>query len=136
MVVSGDEVIDAGRRGGLGRHINHSCEPNCAAEKWKVEGETCVGIFALRDIPAGTELSFDYKVELVGMEAQACHCGAEACRGLIGAKPADSGDEVIPDGLDYGTDEDEEREMEPPPPPPSPPRTRTGPRPRATGLGY
>jgi hypothetical protein len=31
-------------------------------QKWNVLGETRVGIFANRDIAAGTELTFDYKV--------------------------------------------------------------------------
>lgn len=71
MVLSGGEVIDATRMGGYARFINHSCEPNCGVEKWEVGGEERCGIFALRDIHDGEELTFDYKFQsfskLVGL---------------------------------------------------------------------
>ncbi|GLD93194.1 hypothetical protein PINS_up001786 [Pythium insidiosum] len=86
MVLSGGEVIDATRMGGLARFINHSCEPNCGVEKWEVDGEERCGIFALRDILPGEELSFDYKFESFSrLEITQCLCGSLNCRGLIGA---------------------------------------------------
>lgn len=30
------QAIDATEKGGKARFINHSCDPNCVAEKWKV----------------------------------------------------------------------------------------------------
>jgi SET domain-containing protein len=63
MVLSGGEVIDATRMGGRARFINHSCDPNCGVEKWDVNGEERCAIFALRDIFAGEELTFDYKFQ-------------------------------------------------------------------------
>ncbi|CAA3017716.1 histone-lysine N-methyltransferase ASHH2-like isoform X2 [Olea europaea subsp. europaea] len=54
------ENIDACVKGNLGRFINHSCNPNCPTEKWMVNGEVCVGLFALRDIKKGEEVTFDY----------------------------------------------------------------------------
>ncbi|KAK3016038.1 hypothetical protein RJ639_005298 [Escallonia herrerae] len=50
MTLNGSEVIDACAKGNLGRFINHSCEPNCRTEKWMVNGEVCIGLFAMRDI--------------------------------------------------------------------------------------
>jgi SET domain-containing protein len=50
MTLNGNEVIDAGAKGNLGRFINHSCEPNCRTEKWMVNGEICVGIFSMQDL--------------------------------------------------------------------------------------
>jgi histone-lysine N-methyltransferase SETD2 len=50
----------------LGRFINHSCEPNCETQKWVVRRELAIGLFALQDIPAGTELTFDYNFERYG----------------------------------------------------------------------
>lgn len=53
-------------QGALGRFINHSCEPNCETQKWLVQGELAIGLFAQRDIKAGEELTFDYNFERYG----------------------------------------------------------------------
>ncbi|KAH7424119.1 hypothetical protein KP509_12G090900 [Ceratopteris richardii] len=50
MTLSGSEIIDACYKGNLGRFINHSCDPNCRTEKWMVNGEVCIGLFAIRDL--------------------------------------------------------------------------------------
>jgi hypothetical protein len=33
--------------------MNHSCQPNCETQKWTVNGDVRVGLFALHDIPGG-----------------------------------------------------------------------------------
>lgn len=33
--------------------MNHCCQPNCETQKWTVNGDTRVGLFALVDVPAG-----------------------------------------------------------------------------------
>lgn len=43
--------IDSSKQGNESRFINHSCEPNCEAERWIVKGLTRIGIFAKIDIP-------------------------------------------------------------------------------------
>ena len=43
-------VIDATKKGGIARFINHSCTPNCTAKIIKVEGTKRIVIYALRDI--------------------------------------------------------------------------------------
>ena len=53
-------------QGGYGRFINHSCSPNCETQKWLVRGELTIGLFAKEDIPAGTELTFDYNFDRYG----------------------------------------------------------------------
>lgn len=78
------EVVDANKKGTDARFINHSCDPNCQIEKWKVNGEFCIGVVALEDIKAGTELTYDYKFESVSDDMMKCHCGSTKCRGLIG----------------------------------------------------
>ena len=45
-----------------------------------------VGIFAMRDIKKGTELTFDYQFERIGQKKQKCHCGEPNCRGYLGDK--------------------------------------------------
>jgi len=46
-------VIDATKKGGIARFINHSCTPNCTAKIIKVEGTKRIVIYALRDIARG-----------------------------------------------------------------------------------
>lgn len=48
-----DRIIDAGPKGNEARFMNHSCQPNCETQKWTVNGDTRVGLFALTEIPAG-----------------------------------------------------------------------------------
>lgn len=77
-------MIDACRRGNRARFINHSCEPNCETQKWVVKGELAIGFFATKDVPADSELTFDYNFERYGDKPTKCHCGAPTCRGFIG----------------------------------------------------
>jgi SET domain-containing protein len=44
-------------------------------------------VFASKDIPAYSELSYDYNFSTFNVEnEQMCHCGSESCRGTIGKK--------------------------------------------------
>lgn len=79
-------VIDGGSDGNDARWINHSCEPNCAAE---VDGLR-VTITTLRDIEPGEELSLDYQLVIDldtadedDLTAYACRCGAPSCRSTM-----------------------------------------------------
>jgi hypothetical protein len=66
------------------RFANHSCDPNCATQKWNVAGELRVGIFATKDIPAGEEITFDYQLDTLGnADKKPCHCGAQNCSGFV-----------------------------------------------------
>ncbi|XP_054619165.1 histone-lysine N-methyltransferase ASH1L isoform X1 [Dunckerocampus dactyliophorus] len=80
-------VIDSYRMGNEARFINHSCEPNCEMQKWSVNGVYRIGLFALKDISSGTELTYDYNFHSFNTEEQqVCKCGSETCRGIIGGK--------------------------------------------------
>lgn len=87
LTIDNNRIIDAGPRGNLARFINHSCQPNCDTQKWTVNGDTRVGLFANQDIPAGSELTFNYNFECLGDQKKVCKCGASNCSGFIGAKP-------------------------------------------------
>lgn len=67
--------------------MNHSCDPNCEMQKWSVNGLFRMALFALRNIPAHQELTYDYNFSLFNpAEGQTCFCGAKNCRGVIGGK--------------------------------------------------
>jgi SET domain-containing protein len=82
-------VIDANYGGNSSRWINHSCDPNCDA----TESDGRMFIFAVRDIRAGEELTYDYNLIVEERytpalkRLYACGCGARRCRGtILGAK--------------------------------------------------
>ncbi|XP_034455973.1 histone-lysine N-methyltransferase ASH1L isoform X1 [Hippoglossus hippoglossus] len=80
-------VIDSYRMGNEARFINHSCDPNCEMQKWSVNGVYRIGLFALKEISSGTELTYDYNFHSFNTEEQqVCNCGSETCRGIIGGK--------------------------------------------------
>lgn len=83
MEIGPDVTIDAGLAGGLARFLNHSCGPNCMTQKWQVGNETRVAMFAVKDISAGEELSYDYQWCHFGESPWKCLCGAETCRGFL-----------------------------------------------------
>ncbi len=78
-------VIDGNVRGNAARWINHACEPNCEADE--IDGR--IYIRALRDLHAGEELFFDYRLVIdERMTARlkrdyACRCGSANCRGTM-----------------------------------------------------
>jgi SET domain-containing protein len=79
------QIVDAGVGGNESRFINHSCDPNCET---RVE-RGHVYIYAIRDIPPGVELSYDYHLFLDRRlrkgerEIYACRCGSQKCRGTL-----------------------------------------------------
>jgi SET domain-containing protein len=78
-------VIDAKYGGNSSRWINHSCNPNCEAD----EQDGRVFIKALRNIPAGDELFYDYGLIIDApytkklLAEYPCWCGAKNCRGTL-----------------------------------------------------
>jgi SET domain len=49
-------IIDAGPKGNFTRFMNNSCQPNCETQKWSVNGDVRIGLFARVDIPAGNSI--------------------------------------------------------------------------------
>ncbi|XP_061700297.1 histone-lysine N-methyltransferase NSD2 isoform X1 [Syngnathoides biaculeatus] len=91
LTIDKDRIIDAGPKGNFSRFMNHSCQPNCETQKWTVNGDTRVGLFAVSDVPAGTELTFNYNLDCLGNEKTVCRCGAPNCSGFLGDRPKNSG---------------------------------------------
>ncbi|XP_077238200.1 SET domain group 4 [Tasmannia lanceolata] len=80
-----DFTIDATFKGNTARFLNHSCDPNCKLEKWQVDGETRVGVFASQSIKSGDPLTYDYRFVHFGPKVE-CFCGASNCRRYLGSK--------------------------------------------------
>ncbi|KAF3684445.1 Histone-lysine N-methyltransferase ASHH3 [Capsicum annuum] len=84
--INRDMVIDATYKGNKSRYINHSCCPNTEMQRWMIDGETRIGIFATRDIKKGEQLTYDYQFVQFGADEE-CHCGAAECKQKLGSKP-------------------------------------------------
>jgi histone-lysine N-methyltransferase SETD1 len=104
-----DTVVDATKKGGIARFINHSCMPNCTAKIIKVDGTKRIVIYALRDIAKSElypsirrcvytrgiraeankrtdeELTYDYKFEreVNSDDRIPCLCGSVGCKGFL-----------------------------------------------------
>ncbi|OQO13141.1 hypothetical protein B0A48_02605 [Cryoendolithus antarcticus] len=80
-----DEIVDATKKGGIARFINHSCSPNCTAKIIKVEGTPRIVIYALKDIGKDEELTYDYKFEREygSTDRIPCLCGSANCKGFL-----------------------------------------------------
>lgn len=110
MMLQKGEYIDATKKGGFGRFINHSCEPNCYVDKWVVGSKLRMGIFTKKEIVKGEELTFDYNVDRYGGEATPCYCGEPTCLGYIGGKTQTEAANKLPQNVveALGLDDDED----------------------------
>lgn len=95
MTVPGGLIVDATKKGGLARFINHSCEPNCVAKPKIKKGKTVLGIFAgPRDIQPGTELTIAYSPTWATGTPGGCRCGAPTCKAPAARAPGSGGDDA------------------------------------------
>lgn len=82
-------IMDAKHTGNIGRFLNHSCEPNVFVQNVFVDTHDLrfpwVAFFAISNIRAGTELTWDYNYEVdsVPGKIKYCYCGARKCRGRL-----------------------------------------------------
>ncbi|XP_068669494.1 histone-lysine N-methyltransferase ATXR3-like isoform X2 [Aristolochia californica] len=77
-------VVDAMHKANYASRICHSCRPNCEAKVTAVDGQYQIGIYALRPIGNGEEITFDYNSVTESKEeyeASVCLCGSQVCRG-------------------------------------------------------
>src|SRR5262245_27805237 len=85
FILSSRTCVDAAFEGNEARFINHSCEPNCETGVWNSR----IWISALKRIPAGDELTYDYQYDddpdytEKDLLFYACECGSPKCRGTI-----------------------------------------------------
>ncbi|KAJ5358904.1 uncharacterized protein N7496_011317 [Penicillium cataractarum] len=86
-------VVDGQKFGTPTRYINHSCNPNCkiipvSTNRLSDQRLYYLAFFAIRDIPANTELTFDYhpkwdQEKQIDPHAVKCLCGEQNCRGQL-----------------------------------------------------
>ncbi|KAG9454280.1 hypothetical protein H6P81_007184 [Aristolochia fimbriata] len=77
-------VVDAMHKANYASRICHSCRPNCEAKVTAVDGQYQIGIYTLRPIGYGEEITFDYNSVTESKEeyeASVCLCGSQVCRG-------------------------------------------------------
>lgn len=71
--------IDGNVSWNTARLINHSCAPNCEAQL--IRGH--IWIVAVRDIPRGEEITYNYGYDFDNHEEHPCRCGSPNCVGYI-----------------------------------------------------
>lgn len=83
-------LIDGRKKGNIGRYLNHSCDPNVYCQYVFVDTHDVrfpvVAFFAIKDIKAGTELTWSYNYDDdcdMGIDPLECKCGADNCRGIL-----------------------------------------------------
>ncbi|ESQ56010.1 hypothetical protein EUTSA_v10024183mg [Eutrema salsugineum] len=77
-------VVDAMHKANYASRICHSCRPNCEAKVTSVDGHYQIGIYSVRSIEYGEEITFDYNSVTESKEeyeASVCLCGSQVCRG-------------------------------------------------------
>jgi len=92
-------IIDATKYGNESRFINHSCTPNCELAKWQIGDEERYGVFALRRLRKGDDITIDYRYQSLGKSIitnRVCKCGASNCVGLFTRTGDKSMASVIP----------------------------------------
>ncbi|MBP7949160.1 MAG: SET domain-containing protein-lysine N-methyltransferase [Verrucomicrobiales bacterium] len=71
--------LDGNIPANVARLMNHSCDPNCEAEV--IRGR--IWYLAIRDIPAGEELTLNYGFDVENWDEHPCRCGTSRCVGYI-----------------------------------------------------
>ncbi|XP_051124963.1 histone-lysine N-methyltransferase ATXR3-like isoform X2 [Andrographis paniculata] len=77
-------VVDAMHKANYASRICHSCRPNCEARVTAVDGQYQIGIYSVRPIAYGEEITFDYNSVTESndeYENSVCLCGTSDCRG-------------------------------------------------------
>jgi SET domain-containing protein len=83
MALTDTSIVDASVAGNVSRYMNSSCVPNCETRITFVFGLPCIGVYALRALKAGEELTIEYNLES-GARKIKCRCGnGDRCKGFL-----------------------------------------------------
>lgn len=75
-------IVDATMVGCMARFMNHCCQPNAIADTIRVGAESKIIVFANQFIPAGSEITYDYKFPVEDGSLR-CTCGHPDCIGRM-----------------------------------------------------
>lgn len=78
------KFVDPIQKGNYSSRLSHSCDPNCGTVTTIVNGQYVIGMYAMKDISYGEELTFDYcsvTEEMSEFKKAFCLCGTKKCRG-------------------------------------------------------
>ena len=86
-------VIDAKRKGNVGRFLNHSCSPNCQLQNIFTDTHDprfpVMGFFTSRKVSALEELTWDYLYD-ESVQVFDCACGSSRCKRNKNTSPVSS----------------------------------------------
>ena len=76
--------VEAMHKGSFASRLSHSCEPNCQTVTFTKDGKLTLGMFTVRDIAYGEEMTWDYSCITESAEEYRtgfCLCSSPGCRG-------------------------------------------------------
>lgn len=76
--------VDPIIKGSFVSRLSHSCAPNCSTVVMIANQQYTIGMYAIKDIEFGEELTFDYNSVTESEEewrSAVCLCGTSFCRG-------------------------------------------------------
>ena len=77
-------VVDPIKKGNFSSRFSHSCTPNCGTVSTISDGKYVIGMYSIKDITYGEELTFDYCSMTESSYEHTnsiCLCGTKQCRG-------------------------------------------------------
>ena len=80
--IDDDLIVDATKKGNIGRFINHSCDPCCVTKIIEYGGEKKIVVITTRRVEVGEEITYDYFFANE-QDRIACNCGARNCAGRL-----------------------------------------------------
>ncbi|RWS29081.1 hypothetical protein B4U80_06987, partial [Leptotrombidium deliense] len=77
-------IIDGFSKSNVGKFFNHSCDPNCKIQVVFINTHDFrlpdLALFAMKNIKAGSELTYNYNIEKDSDGKRLCECGTKKCK--------------------------------------------------------
>ncbi|CEO94779.1 hypothetical protein PBRA_003592 [Plasmodiophora brassicae] len=82
--LAGDDYVNSSVMGSLARCIRHSCDPTAIVQRWSIDNQIRIFIFATRDIENGEQVTIDFEAAHICHRPFVCKCGSPSCSGERG----------------------------------------------------